>query len=142
MITTEEPNGPEAGERPVTVAASITVNCALLLVAPPTVTVTGPLVAVEGTVTLMLVLLHEVTVGVIPLKLTWLLLWLVPKSVPLIITEPPRGAAGGARLEITGTMKVAVGLTATLSKVAVTKDEVVLLVTARPIYTLVAILMV
>lgn len=82
--------------------ASIKVNCTPLLVTPPTVTVTGPLVAFEGTVALMLVLLHEVTLAVTPLNATRLEPWLAPKPDPLIVIVPPIGPAGGLKLEMTG----------------------------------------
>jgi hypothetical protein len=68
VITTDVPTDPEDGEIPVIEIASITVNCTLPLVIPPTETVTGPLVAFDGTVALMLVLLQEVTFAATPLN--------------------------------------------------------------------------
>jgi hypothetical protein len=141
VIVTELPIGPDAGEMPVIVADSITLNCTPLLVTPPTVTVTGPLVALFGTATVTLVLLQEEALAASPLKKIWLLLWLEPKSVPVTMTVPPTGAAGGLKLEMTGLMNAAVELTATLSKVAVVIAEADELVTAKPTNTLVAIAM-
>ena len=74
--------------------------------------------------------------------MSWLLLWLVPKLVPLTVIDPPTGPAGGAKLLITGEMTAADELTATLSKPAVFREDVVELVMARPMYTFVAMLMV
>jgi hypothetical protein len=102
VITIEVPTGPDDGEMPVIEMGSIRVNCTPLLVTPPTVTVTGPLVAVEGTVALMLVPLQEVTFAVTPLNLTRLEPWLPPKPDPFTVIVPPTGAAGGLKLEMTG----------------------------------------
>lgn len=100
MIITDVPVEPEEGEIPVTVVASITVNVTELLVIPPVVTVTGPVVAPVGTVAVMLVLLQEVIVAFDPLNST--VPCVPPKPLPLMTTEPPTGPFGGARLEITG----------------------------------------
>ena len=102
MITTEVPVGPEEGDIPEIEMASIRVNCTPLLVTPPTVTVTGPLVAFDGTVALMLVPLQEVTFAVTPLNLIRLEPWLVPKPDPFTVIVPPTGPAGGLKLEMTG----------------------------------------
>lgn len=102
VITTEEPTDPEDGDTPVIEIASIKVNCTPVLVTPPTATVTGPLVAVDGTVALMLESLHEVTLAVTLLNLTTLEPWLAPKPEPFNVTDPPMGAAGGDKLEMTG----------------------------------------
>lgn len=100
VITTDVPIGPEEGETPVTVDASIRVNCAELLVIPPDVTETGPLVAPVGTVTVILVLLQDLMDA---LKLlNWTVPWDPPNPLPLMIMEPPTGPLGGARFEITG----------------------------------------
>lgn len=73
VIVTVVPVGPEVGEMLVTESASITENCTPLLVTPSSTTVTGPLVAPDGTVAVMLVALHELTLAATPLKKTWLL---------------------------------------------------------------------
>jgi hypothetical protein len=58
---------------------------------PPTVTTTGPVVALLGTSTVIEVALHVVLVGstAIPLKVTVLEPCVAPKFVPLIVTEVP-----------------------------------------------------
>jgi hypothetical protein len=138
VILNDVPIGPEDGEIPVIVRLSISVNCTPLLTTPPTVTVTGPLVAFGGTETLMLVLLQESTLAVRLLNWTVLLLWLLPNDVPAIVIRPPIGAAEGVKLEIAGVITEAELLTATWSNVPVAKLEYWLL-TAKPMYTFVAI---
>ena len=64
VIVTEVPGGPEVGEMEVTVIGLDTVNVALALVTPETVTVRGPVVVPVGTKTLMAELLQLVTVPV------------------------------------------------------------------------------
>src|SRR5271166_2564746 len=91
---------------PVTESASITVNVTPLLVIPSSVSVTGPLVAFVGTVTVTAVSLHVLTFAVVPLNLTMLLAWLVPNPMPFSVTEAPTSAAGGERLLICGLITV------------------------------------
>lgn len=67
-IVTAVPAGPEAGVRLEITGG--TVKRIPLLVWPPTVTITFPLVAPAGTVTVMLVADHAVGVAVVPLNLT------------------------------------------------------------------------
>ena len=102
VITMEVPKGPELGERPVIVIPSMTVNETPLLVIPPSETVTEPLVAPDGTVAVMLVLLQEVVLAVTPLNRTVLLPWLAPKPLPVSVIEPPTGPADGVKLEMMG----------------------------------------
>jgi hypothetical protein len=52
-----------------------------------TLTIAAPEVAVEETVTAMLVLLHEVTVPFIPLKDAVLLPWVISKPEPTVVTD-------------------------------------------------------
>ena len=68
------PMGPEFCEMPVMESVESTVNVAPLLVTPSTVTVTGPLVAFEGTCAVMLVSLQELTLATTLLNFTWLVL--------------------------------------------------------------------
>ena len=114
VIVAVVPTGPIAGARPLTDRDSITVNDALLLEKLSSTTVTEPLVALAGTVAVTLASLQAVTVAAIPLKSTWLPLALGPKPEPLNVTVPPMGAAGGAKLVITGLIAVNV-VTGTLA---------------------------
>jgi hypothetical protein len=69
-IVTEMPTGPEIGESPLMPGATVKVTP--LLVAAPTVTATGPVLAPLGTGTTMLVLLQLVGLAATPLNLTLL----------------------------------------------------------------------
>jgi hypothetical protein len=66
-----------------------TINLTGLLGTPPTVTTTFPVVAPAGTVTMMFVGLQEFTVAPVPLNVTVLVPWLLPKFVPLIAIAAP-----------------------------------------------------
>jgi hypothetical protein len=66
-----------------------TVNGQPLLATPPTVTTILPVVAVAGTVVVMLVALQVCTVAETPWKVTVLVPWAAPKLVPAIVTEVP-----------------------------------------------------
>jgi hypothetical protein len=101
-IVTEEPIGPTVGDRLVTERDSSSVKATALLVKPPLTTVTEPLVAFDGTETLMLVSVQEFTEAEIPLNWTWLLWLAAPNPLPATVMVPPIGAAGGVRLVITG----------------------------------------
>ena len=68
VIVTEAPTGPEIGER-LAIAGAI-VNATPLLLTPPTVTTTFPVVAPFGTGATMLVVLQLAGVAAVPLKLT------------------------------------------------------------------------
>jgi len=74
----------------------------LLLMTPLSETVTGPEVAVEGTVTVMLASLQKETVALTPLNITELLPWLGPKPEPARDIVAPACPTGGVRLAITG----------------------------------------
>lgn len=100
----------------------MTVNDAVLLENPASLTDTEPLVVFVGTVTVMLLSLQAVAVAATPLNKTWLPLEAVPKPEPLNMTLPPMGAAGGPKLVITGLIAVnvvagtlAIELTVTLT---------------------------
>jgi hypothetical protein len=73
-----------------------------LLPIPFTVTITFPVAAAEGTVTVMLVSLHSVGVPPTPLKVTELLPCVAPKLVPLTTTEVPTVPLVGERAVIDG----------------------------------------
>lgn len=60
-----------------------------LLVAPPTVTLAGPVTAPLGTVAVIDVLPHDVTVPLAPTKFTVLPPWLVPNPEPAMMTDDP-----------------------------------------------------
>jgi len=80
----------------------LTVKLTPLLAIPPTVTTTRPVEAPEGTGATMLVSLQLVGVAVVPLNVTVLEPWVLPKFDPLIVTEVPTGPAVGDRLVILG----------------------------------------
>ena len=69
----------------------VTVNVTPLLVMPPTVTTTLPVVAPEGTGTTMLVALQLVGVAAMPLNVTVLDPCEAPKFVPVMVTDVPTG---------------------------------------------------
>src|SRR4051794_18122248 len=64
----------------------LTVKATPALACPFTVTITAPLVAAVGTVTVMLVALQPTGVAGVPLNVTVLVPAAVPKLVPLIVT--------------------------------------------------------
>src|SRR6266568_3837618 len=69
---------------------------------PPTVTTTLPVVAPAGTGTKMAVGLQIVGTAAVPLNVTVLLPWLVPKLAPVIVTGVPTGAEPGLRFVMLG----------------------------------------
>lgn len=69
----------------------VTVKVTPLLATPPTVTTTGPVVALTGTGAVMLVAVQLLGVVVTPLKVTVLVPCVDPKLVPLIVTAVPTG---------------------------------------------------
>jgi len=73
-----------------------------LLVTPPTVTVTLPVVAPDGTATVIELELQLVAVAVVPLKLTALVPCADPRLVPRIITDVPTTPEVGETLVILG----------------------------------------
>jgi hypothetical protein len=99
-MVTVEPIGPDAGARPEMEGA--TVKLLPLLVRPPTVTTTLPVVAPLGTVTAMLVGLQLVGVAAVPLKVTVLPFGLDPKLSPEMVTAEPIEPDAGARSKIVG----------------------------------------
>jgi hypothetical protein len=73
VIVTDVPTAPLVGEMEVIESASTTVNVTPLLVTPSSVIVTEPVVALDGTVAVMLVSLQELATAVTPLNCTMLL---------------------------------------------------------------------
>ena len=108
VIVTGVPAGPEAGLREPMLGGggTVTVNgppLALRIATPPMVTTTEPVVAPEGTTTVMLVALQLVAVPAeTPLNVTLLTFWDAPKFEPAMVTEVPTGPDVGFRLTIVG----------------------------------------
>jgi hypothetical protein len=102
LTVTDVPTAPEAGDRLLIDGGWITVNNEPLLLLPPTVTTTFPVVAPLGTGTTIEVALQLVGVAVVPLKLTVLVPWLAPKFEPLIVTDVPIAPEDGERPLIDG----------------------------------------
>src|SRR5262249_6228826 len=86
-IVTDLVTGPLVGERLVMLGATVTVKLTPLLARPPTVTTTLPVVAPDGTGTTMLVADQDVGVAVVPLNFTVLEPCVVPKLLPVIVTD-------------------------------------------------------
>src|SRR5207247_1865936 len=80
----------------------LTVKTLPLLATPFTVTTTEPVVAPAGTGTPMLVALQLVGVAGVPLKVTVLDPWFVPKLVPAMVTVCPTAPLVGLRFAIDG----------------------------------------
>jgi len=119
VIVIAVPAGSEAGLREVmlggggTVAVKVTALL-LRLATPPITTTTGPVVAPEGTTTVMLVALQLVAVPAdTPLNVTLVTPCDAPKFEPAMITEVPTGPDVGFRLTIVG---VSVKFTVLLAK--------------------------
>jgi hypothetical protein len=102
LMVTDVPTTPEDGERLLIDGGWITVNAEPLLLLPPTVTTTFPVVAPAGTGTAIELALQLLGVAVVPLKLTVLVPWLAPKFEPLIVTDVPTTPEDGDRPLIAG----------------------------------------
>ena len=100
LTVIDAPTAPAFGERLVMIAGTVKVTPLLAL--PPTVTTTGPVVALEGTGATILVLLQLVGVAVVPLNFTVLVPWVDPKLDPLMVTDVPTAPDVGERLLIPG----------------------------------------
>jgi hypothetical protein len=83
----------------------VTTKSALLLAKPFTVTTTGPVVAVDGTDVVMLVLLQLEAVAATPLNVTVLLPCVASKFVPVIVTPCPPSPDAGFSDAMTGVGK-------------------------------------
>jgi hypothetical protein len=79
-----------------------TVKVIPLLVTPPTFTVTLPVVAPDGTATVIELELQLVPVAAVPLKLTALVPCVEPKFVPAIVTDVPTAPDVGVTLVMLG----------------------------------------
>jgi len=73
-----------------------------LLGYPPTVTMTGPVVAVVGTLALIDVSAQLVIGTAAPFNVTVLVPWVLPNFVPLTVITAPARAESGNRVEICG----------------------------------------
>jgi|SRR6266702_7108090 len=74
----------------------------LLLLRPPAVTRTGPVVTPVGTEAVMLVSLQLITFAATPLKVTVPVSWVDPKVFPAIVTTVPAFPLVGETLVIVG----------------------------------------
>jgi hypothetical protein len=111
VIVTTVPIGPLVGESPVMIGPTVTVNAAVLLASPPTVTTTLPVVAPAGTGATMLVADQLVGVATVPLNVTVLVPGVAPKFVPVRVIAVPTGPLVGERLvRLGGTVTVNVRL--------------------------------
>jgi hypothetical protein len=99
VIVTDTPTAPEVGDKLVMLGAATTVNAFPLLATPLTVTTTFPVVAPVGTVATIEVALQLVVVAVVVLNFT---VPVVPKFVPVIVTEAPTAAEVGDKLVMLG----------------------------------------
>jgi hypothetical protein len=102
VIVTEVATGPLVGDRFVMLGATVTVKLTPLLASEFTVTTTLPVVAPDGTGTTMLVFDQLVGVAVVPLNFTVLVPRVVPKFVPVIVTEVATGPLVGERFVMLG----------------------------------------
>jgi hypothetical protein len=98
VTVTAAPTAPDVTDKLVMLGAGTTVKFTPLLATPETVTTTFPVVAPLGTVTLMLDEPQAVAVAVVPLNFTVLVPCVVPKPVPVIVTEAPTAPEVGDRL--------------------------------------------
>jgi len=101
-MVTEIPTVPDAGDRLVILGAATTVKLTPLLATPETVTTTLPVVAPEGTAATTLVALQLVAVAAVPLNFTVLDPCVVPKFVPVIVTEALTAPVVGDKLVMLG----------------------------------------
>lgn len=117
LMVTVAPIGAVAGERLEIFGGPGLTKSTPLLGVPEIVATTDPVVALVGTIAVMLVALQLVTLASNPLNVTALLPWEAPKSAPEITTEVPAGPIVGNKLKIVGTFKT-VKLTALLGTAA------------------------
>src|SRR5207249_12339237 len=93
----------------------VTVTLTPLLVPPPTLFPSFPVVAPAGTGTTMLVALQLVGAAAIPLNLTVLDPCVAPKFAPAIVTDVPTNPDVGFKVVMLGAGTVTVKLTALLA---------------------------
>jgi hypothetical protein len=139
VIVTEVPGVPAAGLMVVTLGFEFTINGTVLLVIPPTVTTTLPLVAPEGTGTAMLVQVQLVGDATVPLNVTVLVDCAAPKSVPEIVIDAPTGPEFGLALVMLGPVATTKGteLLAAPPTVTIRLPDAAALGTRATIYVLV-----
>jgi hypothetical protein len=102
LIVTDEPTIPAVGETLLTCGDGTVKTMFAGVLTPPTVTITAPVVAVEGTVAVICVSDHVVMLALARgEKLTEFPVW-VPKPVPLIWTSVPTDALAGDKLVMIG----------------------------------------
>jgi len=102
VIVTGVPGEPDVTDRLVILGAGTTVKLFPLLFTPLANTMTLPLAAPVGTVTAMLVAVHDVTLAVVPLNLTVPLPCDDPKLVPVTVTAAPTAPVVIDRLVMLG----------------------------------------
>jgi hypothetical protein len=103
VIVTGAPTAPVVGDKLVMLGAATNVNEEPLLATPLTVTTTLPVVALVGTVaTIDVAPQLVIVVAVVVLNFTVLVPWVVPKFVPVIVTDAPTAPVVGDRLVIFG----------------------------------------
>jgi len=103
VIVTGAPTAPDVGDRLVMPGAATTVKLLPLLATPLTVTTTLPVVAPVGTVATIEVAPQLVTVvTAVVLNFTVLVPCVVPKFVPVIVTDAPTAPDVGDRLVMLG----------------------------------------
>jgi hypothetical protein len=115
VMFTTVPTGPAVGLILVMLGGGVTVKSTPLLDTPPTVTTTFPVVAPDGTGTVMLVALQLVGTPSVPLNATVLDPCVAPKFSPVIVIDAPMGPDALLRVEILGLVEVTVNATPLLA---------------------------
>lgn len=112
VIVMDEPTAPLVGLKLVMVGEVVIPtekSTMLVAICPPTATVIFPVVAPDGTVAVILVLVGvPVMVAIVPLNLTILLAGIVLKFSPMILTTVPVAPVTGLMLLITGKLETTV----------------------------------
>jgi hypothetical protein len=108
VIVTDAPTEPDVTDKLAMLGAPTTVKAEPLLATLLTVTTTLPVVAPVGTLTAIEVALQLVIdVTAVVLNFTALVPWVVPKFVPVIVTDAPIAPVVGDKLLIVGAAKAA-----------------------------------
>jgi len=102
IIVTGTPILPEIGDRLVIAGVGNTVKLEPLLANPLTVTTTLPEVPLAGTDATIEVGLQLDAAAPVPLNVTVLVAWVVPKFVPAIVTGIPKAPEVGDKLVMPG----------------------------------------
>jgi hypothetical protein len=120
------PIAPDPGVTPLIDGCVVTVKFTPLLANPPTLTTTNPDVAPAGTGAVMLVVLQLEGTASVPLNVTVLVLCVVPKFDPLMVTVVPTAPEAGDRPVMFGlvTVKLAPVLATPPAAVTTTLPEV------------------